>query len=62
MPSSSVTVARRANRSRPRRMPTQAAQIGRMSGLTAIAPTTRIGLSVITPIAPSTPATDISAR
>ena len=29
--------------------PTQAAQIGRRSGLTAIAPTIRIGLSVITP-------------
>ena len=33
-----------------------------MSGLTAIAPTTRIGLSVSTPIAPSTAATAISAR
>ena len=53
--------AARQRRSRRPTKPTQAAQIGSRSGLTAIAPTIRIGLSVITPIAASTAATAISA-
>jgi hypothetical protein len=43
-------------------MPTQAAETGSRSGLTAIAPTIRIGLSVITPSAAITAATAIKAR
>ena len=43
-------------------MPTQVAQIGSRSGLTAIAPTIRIELLVMTPRAAITAATLISAK
>jgi hypothetical protein len=61
IPSNSVPIERRASGSRLPTMPTQAAQIGSRSGLTAIAPTIKIGLSVSTPIAAITAATAINA-
>ena len=48
-PTTSVTTARRTSRPRRLTRPTQAALIGSMSGLIAIAPTIRIVLTSITP-------------
>jgi len=61
-PRVSVSKARRARPWSPRASPTQVAQIGSRSGLTAIAPTIRIELLVITPQAAITAATLIRAR
>jgi len=61
-PRSRVTKARPASLRSPRARPTQVAQIGSRSGLTAIAPTIRIELLEMTPQAAITAATLIRAR
>jgi hypothetical protein len=60
IPSVRVAKERSASFRRPATIPTQVAQIGSRSGLTAIAPTIRIELEMITPIAAITAATLIS--
>ena len=62
MPMTRVANARPASRRRPATSPTQVAQMGRRSGLTAIAPTIRMPLEMITPTAAITAATLINAR
>ena len=61
IPRVSVANERSASFRRPATRPTQVAQIGSRSGLTAIAPTIRIELETITPSAAITAATLISA-
>ena len=61
-PSVRVTNERQARRPRRATRPTQVAQIGSRSGLTAIAPTIRIELLLMTPRAAITAETVISAR
>ena len=61
MPISRVTKERPARRKRRLTRPTEVAQSGSRSGLTAIAPMIRIELSVITPSPATTPATIISS-